>query len=146
MNFWQLFKRMLISWTHLPVWVLIWVFLFLGPVNMAALYFLYTPTGIIATIAMIIAFTANGYLIIANGGVSKVMAIPHVIAWVPLVVYLLWQLLVSGSIELGSSEYWFAWLLAIINGISLGFDFYDTKEWRSGNRQVTGFPEVTPRY
>ncbi len=146
MTFWELFKRMLVSWTRLPPWVLIWVFVFLGPVNIAALFFLDTNTGKYAAIAMIIAFSANGFLMIANGGVSKVMAVPHLIAWIPLEIYLIWQLFFTDNLVPGSGEHWLAGLLLIINGISLVFDVYDTKEWRAGNRAITGFPEAEVRY
>ncbi len=145
MALWELFKRMLVSWTRLPLWVLIWVFVFLGPVNIAALFFLDTDTGLYATIAMIIAFSANGFLMIANGGVSKVMAIPHLFAWIPLEIYLIWQLFFSDNLVPGSGEHWLAWLLLTINGISLGFDVYDTKEWQSGNRSITGYPDAKVR-
>ncbi len=116
------------------------------PVNLATFFFLDTPTGFVGCIAAIIAFGANAYLIIANGGVSKVMAIPHLIAWIPLVVFLLWQLLLTNNITSGSGEHWLAWLLVIFNGISLLFDIYDTRQWQAGNRQLTGFPDVEPRY
>lgn len=141
-----LVKRTYVSWTRLPVWVLVWVFLFLGPVNAAPFFMLDTNTGKAAAIAAGFVMVTNCYLMIANGGVSKVMAIPHLMAWIPLVVYLLWLLIAGGSIVAGSSEFWLALLLVLFNGISIGFDFYDTQQWRIGNRAITGFPDVKPRY
>lgn len=146
MTFGALFMRMLVSWTKLPGWVLVWVLGILGPINIAALFFLDTNTGMAALLAMIVAFGGNSFLMISNGGVSKVMAIPHLFAWIPLEIYLLWQLLFTTNIVAGSGEYWLAWLLVIINGISLAFDVYDTREWRAGNRQLAGFPDVVPKY
>ncbi len=146
MTFGERFMRMLVSWTRLPLWVLIWVFVFLGPVNLAGFFFLDSNLGIATAVAVVLAFGSNTWLIIANGGVSKVMAIPHLIAWIPLEIYALYQLLLTDNIMAGSNLAWFAWALVVINGISLAFDVYDTKEWRAGNRELTGFPDAEPKY
>jgi len=146
MTFGERFKRMLVSWIKLPVWVLVWVYLFLGPVNLAAFFFLDSNIGIATILAMAVAFGGNSFLMIANGGVSKVMAIPHLFAWIPLEIYVLWQLLFTDNIAFGSPLSWFAWALVIINGIPLAFDVYDTKEWRAGNRQLVGFPDAEVKY
>ena len=108
MTFGERFLRMPVSWTRLPIWVLIWVFVFLGPVNLAGFFFLDSNIGVATVIAMVVAFGGNSFLMIANGGVSKVMAIPHLVAWLPLEFFVLYQLLFTDNIAPGSSLSWFA--------------------------------------
>ena len=128
--------RIFKSFFALPVWVIIWICVFLGPANFAGFWFLDTPTGFWVTVLGAGAIFLNIVPVLLNGGASKVLAIPHVICWVPLEIILLRRLI---SEDLTVGEWWFAIAVVVINGISLGFDFYDTAEWWRGNRKVVGF-------
>ena len=77
-------------------------------------------------------------ILFMNGGMSKVLAIPHLIFWIPL-HFILMHLLLNNT-DIGKFEQNYIMVILIINTISLGFDLYDANEWRKGNRDVAGFP------
>ncbi len=134
--------RIFKSFLALPVWVIIWICLFLVPANFAGLWFLGTDVGFWVTVLGAGAIILNGIPVLLNGGASKVLAIPHVICWVPLEIILI-RMVMGGN--LGGAEWWLAVIVLIINGISLGFDFYDTAEWWRGNRKVVGYEDEPVR-
>ena len=134
--------RILKSYFALPLWVIIWISVFLIPVNFAGFWFLGTEIGFwVATLGAGAIFL-NFVPVLINGGMSKVLAIPHLVFWVPLEIILI-RLVMSGNLQGG--EFWLAVTVLIINGISLGFDFYDTREWWRGNRSVVGFEDEPVR-
>ncbi len=134
--------RIFKSFLALPLWVLIWICVFLVPANFAGLWFLDTTTGFWVTLLGAGAILLNGIPVLINGGASKVLAIPHVICWVPLVIILFRRLVGEGLV---GGEWWLATIVLVINGISLGFDFYDTAEWWKGNRKVVGYEDEPVR-
>lgn len=116
---------------------------FLVPANFAGFWYLDTPTGFWVAILGAGAIVLNAVPIWLNGGMSKVLALPHLAFWTPLVFYLglrLW----SG--ELSGSEWWLAFIVFVTNGISLGFDLFDTREWWNGKRQVAGYENEPVRW
>ena len=73
------------------------------------------------------------------GGMNKVMSIPHLFAWVPLVLYLAYKLADDGYRSgMSDGETVMVWLLLVINGISLVFDFVDSIKWIQGDRETPG--------
>ncbi|MEO1142961.1 MAG: hypothetical protein AAFW66_11560, partial [Pseudomonadota bacterium] len=70
-------------------------------------------------------------------GMSKVLAIPHLIFWIPLHVILVNRLF--GPTEMVDFEMNYLIIILAINTISLIFDINDANEWRRGNRDVVGF-------
>ncbi|KZX77158.1 hypothetical protein A3717_21360 [Alcanivorax sp. HI0013] len=74
-------------------------------------------------------------------GMNKVLSIPHLIAWGPLVIYLLMLLSESGfRADASRMELGLAALLLAINGISLMFDLVDSAKWLAGDRATPGIP------
>ncbi len=138
----ELIRRILSSLIALPVWVIIWMFVFLIPANMSGLMFLDTTTGVWITVLGAGALAVNTVLVLANRGFSRVLAIPHLLLWGPLEVFLAVRL---AAVPQGSGEWWLALTVFAINGISLFFDVYDTVRWWRGERQVTGFETETAR-
>ncbi|WP_152544583.1 hypothetical protein [Actibacterium mucosum] len=69
----------------------------------------------------------------AERGLSKLMALPHLIMWTPLVAYLAY-LLSTGAANSGYGA--LLWAVLIINVISLAFDFPDFVKWRRGDRAI----------
>lgn len=134
--------RILKSAFALPVWVLIWIIVFLIPANFAGFWFLDTDVGFWVSVLGAGAIFVNLIPVLINGGVSKVLAIPHLIFWIPLEIILL-RLVMAG--DLATAEWRLAVAVLIINGISLGFDFYDTAEWWKGNRKVVGYEDEPVR-
>jgi len=92
---------------------------------------------LIATLA-IGGMVPNIFIMAYERGMSKLMALPHVVVWTPLCILVLWLLYKSyaGSLELGSPYTFFLIILLIINTVSLMFDFPDIWKWYSGDRAI----------
>lgn len=128
-----------LSWQSLPAWVQVWLGLILMPVNAAAFFLIDTWTGIAAAIAAVFVVTTNVPIMLYEGGMSRLMAMPHLVAWIPLSVFIVGRLLnLWGGPVLGKSEFVFAIMLLIVNGISLIFDTIDTVKWCRGARDIPG--------
>ena len=134
----DLILRILKSTFSLPVWVIVWVFLFLIPANLSGLFLLNYESGFWVALLGAGAIAINLVLMFLNGGFSKVFAIPHLILWIPLQIILLWRYLSVQELSVFEQNY--ILVVMIINGISIVFDIYDTREWLNGNRDVAGFP------
>jgi CDP-diglyceride synthetase len=127
-------SRFLDIWTSfnaLPVWVRIWVAGILAPINMASLLFINEEMGVLVSFLAIIAMLPNVFIMLYEKGLSKLMALPHLIPWTVLV-----YLIIEMSPELNSSYGIYLWLLAGINTVSLLFDFPDSVKWLKGDRSV----------
>ncbi len=121
--FWQ-------SFAVLPLWVKVWTGL-LSTVNMASLAFISQPSGgIIATLV----FSGIGLSMIAaiySGGLSRLVGLGHVIAWIPLIVILVF----TPPLATGAHNAYLT-LLLVINTVSLVFDINDFRLWLAGERAV----------
>lgn len=133
MSFRQRNSEILASFRRLPVWVQCWVGL-LAVANSLWLFLLDTPTGVLTGVAAIFVLLTNLPIMYVTGGMSKLMSIPHLLAWIPLEVYLIGSLL--GNAPMQPAEAFYASGLLIINGISLGFDFRDAWLWLMGDRAI----------
>lgn len=127
------------SFRSLPLWVQVWVGLILFPANMASLLMLQTWAGVVAAWAFLFVCATNLPIMYIERGLGRLMAIPHLIAWIPLQVALALRLSgeVGGTAPVGL-ELGFIWMLLVINGISLAFDLVDTVRWFRGEREVSG--------
>lgn len=128
------------SFRALPLWVQIWVGLILVPVNALPFFFLDTPTGRWAAWAAVFVVSTNAPIMLIAGGMSRLMAVPHLLAWGPLVMALLWRLCsphISGE-PLMAPELPLLWTLLSINSVSLAFDALDTWRWCRGERDIPG--------
>ena len=135
MTFIQRLSALTQSFFSLPRWVIVWVLLVLIPVNTASFALFGAPSGQWAAIAWIFVMVVNTGTLFYYGGVTKSMSIPHLVAWVPLEIFLLMRL-AGGEMEPAGAEFGYAVLLAVINGISLVFDGYDSYRWLRGEREV----------
>lgn len=123
------------SFRALPTWVQIWVALILVPVNMAAILFVFAPSGMLIAALAIGGMAPNLFLLIHERGFSKAMALPHLLIWTPLVIVVMMAL---GNHTGGYLT--FLWVLLAVDLISLGFDFPDAWRWWKGERAVAGRP------
>jgi len=135
------FKRMMVmiadiwaSFRRMPLWVQVWVALTLVPVNLASLGFLTAPGGTWIAVLAVGGMLLNVPIMLVERGLSKAMAIPHILIWTPLVVLILLTL-TAGSL-LPSEFRTFLWLLLAVDLISLGFDYPDIVKWLRGDRAV----------
>lgn len=127
------------SYRSLPLWVQIWVVVILMPVNAAAFFLLDTWLGIAAAIAAVFVVITNVPIMWATGGMSRLMSVPHLVAWYPLQVLIVMRLAeMIGSGPVSATEWWFGAILFVINGISLVFDTVDSWRWLKGEREVPG--------
>lgn len=125
MQIWQSYRR-------LPLWVQLWVALILVPVNAASLFYLAQPAGAWLALMAVGAMLCNGVLMLVERGFSKVMALPHVLIWTPMLALILW--LLSQDIADGFRTYLV--ILLAVDVISLILDAIDTRKWLSGDRKI----------
>ncbi|MDT8328220.1 MAG: hypothetical protein RQ750_12685, partial [Roseovarius sp.] len=79
------------------------------------------------------AMLLNGVLMLFERGFSKIMALPHVLIWTPLVVLILW-LLARDDLAPGYARY--LMVLLVVDLFSLVLDYADTVKWLRGERQI----------
>ena len=128
------------SFLALPRWVRWWVGAVLVPINALPLAALNTPTGRVAAAASLFVVCTNIPIMLVERGMSRLMSIPHLIAWIPLVIVLLWRL---QSLQAPTEvERILAIALIVTNGISLFFDAFDSYRWLRGERAVPGKPAL----
>ncbi|MBL1434736.1 MAG: hypothetical protein COB08_000845 [Rhodobacteraceae bacterium] len=121
------------SYRSLPIWVQIWVFGILVPVNSAAVFFIFQPFGVWVALLAIGAMLPNIAIMLYERGLSKMMALPHLLPWSLLVFWLLI------AMPQGSATYIaYLWVLLVVDTISLAFDIPDALKWRKGDRRVAG--------
>ncbi len=126
LDIWRSFRAM-------PLWVQVWVFVILVPVNMFSVVYWAEPNGVWIAVLAIGAMALNGVIMLVERGFSKAMALPHVVIWTPLVIWIGWML-VEGDVAAGFGLYLV--VLLVVDLISLAFDFKDTKDWLAGERSV----------
>ncbi|MEO6103710.1 MAG: hypothetical protein ABIP44_08745 [Pseudoxanthomonas sp.] len=120
----------------LPRWVQVWIGGFLIPVNTLPFFMLDTPTGKAAALAAIFVVLTNVPIMLQQRGMSRLMSVPHLIAWVPLLGYLGARVLFGP--DMSGIELLLAIALILINGASLVFDTLDSWRWLCGARDIPG--------
>ena len=121
------------SFRSLPAWVQVWMAAILMPVNLLSICFLHEPGAILIAILAIGGMLPNLGIIIFERGLSKMMSIPHLLPWTALVVIIILDRPEAGSLY---DQYLLA--LAIVNCVSLAFDYPDSIKWLKGDRKVAG--------
>lgn len=125
LQIWQSYRR-------LPLWVQLWVALILVPVNAASLFFVTHPAGAWLALMAVGAMLCNGVLMLVERGFSKVMALPHVLIWTPMLGVILWLL----NQDIAESYRSYLIVLLAVDVISLTLDFIDSRKWLSGDRKI----------
>ena len=117
-----------------PQWVVIWVYVLVAGAFVAPVVLLIwkasRKAGIITLIASLLAGFGIQMMIDAMGYV-KLLGLPHLILWVPIVVFLMAQQARGDMTNWPRRIIWF--IIAIIC-ISLVFDFIDVARWILGER------------
>ncbi|MCC7248604.1 MAG: hypothetical protein IT473_08270 [Lysobacter sp.] len=124
------------SFRTLPRWVQAWVGLCLVPVNLAPFFMLHTATGRAAALAMSVVIVTNVPILLWERGMSKRLSLPHLVAWVPLCLWL--GLRLVSDAPMSQSETALAWTLFVVNIVSLAFDAIDSAKWLRGDRAIAG--------
>lgn len=126
MQIWKSFRSM-------PAWVQVWVAFILVPINMASLFFIQEPGGLLITFLANIGMMLNMPVMIMDKGFSKAMALPHIIPW----TILIGMLFLNRPEAVGNYDIYLTVLL-VTNMISLAFDYPDALKWLGGDRKVSG--------
>ena len=127
MDIWRSFRR-------LPMWVQVWVGLILVPVNLAPLLFAGAPYALWIALLSIGGMTPNLPIMLIERGLSKRMALPHLVIWLPLVVFLGWILVHVDGLD--RSYRLMLTILLAVDLVSLGFDIPDALKWLRGERDI----------
>ena len=120
------------SFRALPLWVQIWVAVILVPANLMPLFFLDQPQGVLIAALAITGMALNLPIMIAARGMSRAMALPHILCWFPLVIVVAGILIATET--LNPAYVRFLWLLLIVDVISLVFDVRDAAHWMSSRK------------
>ena len=127
------------SFLSLPLWVQIWVGGILIPVNAASFFMLDNWGAKMTALAALGVVITNIPIMLWEQGMSKLMAIPHLLLWGPLLVALSMRLAgLNGEGSVTHIESIYIWIVIVINGISVIFDALDTWKWIQGDRAVPG--------
>ncbi|AXI48068.1 hypothetical protein C1J03_19915 [Sulfitobacter sp. SK012] len=127
----SLFSDILQSFISLPKWVKFWLMFILGPVNMASIFFLGEPGSGFVVFLVVAGMLLSLAPVPFERGLSKATAIGHVVPWTLLVAYILF------ARPEGSGSYQtYLTVLAVVNAISLAFDYVDSLKWLKGDRAV----------
>ena len=126
------------SFRSLPLWVQIWMALILIPVNLVPLVFLDQPHGELIAMLAVTGMALNIPIMLAARGMSKAMALPHLLCWGPLVIIIVMVLI--GDVPLASNFAAFLLLLLIVDSISLAFDLRDSFMWVKSRSQEKSLP------
>ena len=129
------------SFRALPLWVQLWVGVVLVPVNLAPYSMLDTATGRAGAWAMGVVILFNVPILLWERGMSKLLSLPHLLAWIPLCGWLATRL--GSGASLSSAETALAWALFVVNLISLAFDAIDSVKWLRGDRAIACAPATT---
>ena len=111
------------SLRSMPLWVQIWMFAVLVPMNIAAIAFVGHPKGGLIAALAIAGLLPNGFLLLYDRGFSAKMAVSHLIFWIPL-CWILWPMVWGGG-QIAPTYRLFLQLLFAINMFSLVFDVRD---------------------
>ena len=116
-----------------PLWVRLWMTCLLIPVNLASLFFLGAEQGLLVSSLAIGGILLNTPITIYDQGMSKLMTLPHILLWTPLIAVSI-AILSKGS---GNSSYdIYLWVLVATNAVSLFFDYPDFIKWLKGDRGI----------
>lgn len=139
----QRIKMIICSWRALPLWVEFWV-VYLLIANLLCVFGTSVQAQAIGICGLFILVT-NTAVVIIWAGFTKVMSFFHLIAWIPLVIYLILSLILpaagiwtSQELELWSYDWFLTIIVIITNTISLVFDILDCYRYIKGDRAVPG--------
>jgi hypothetical protein len=117
-----------------PQWVVIWVYVLVAGAFVAPVVLLIWKASRKAGIITLIASLLTGFgvqMMFDAMGYVKLLGLPHLILWVPIVVFLMAQQARGDMTNWPRRIIWF--IIAIIC-ISLVFDFIDVARWILGER------------
>ncbi|MES0861226.1 hypothetical protein ABLN87_02575 [Ruegeria sp. SCPT10] len=122
-----------ISFRNLPAWVQIWMSVVLVPANLVPLAFLDQPYGTLIAGLAILGMALNLPIMMAERGMSRAMALPHLLFWTPMVLIIVYVL--NTHTDLLPIYAQFLLVLLVVDLISLGFDLRDAILWNKNRKR-----------
>lgn len=122
---------------QLPDWVQIWLnFLLLGAYILPVTLLIWKQTRITAVLTLLASGLASFTIITMydSFGLVRLLSLPHVILWTPLLVYLIAQ---SRRADMPSLPKWIIRMVSVTIFISLVFDYYDVVRYFLGDTAST---------
>lgn len=117
------------SFRSIPLWVQIWVSVWLVPVNLASLAFVAEDWGATVAFLAIIAMALNVIILFIEQRFSRTMALPHLPFWTALVILIV-ILRPNSTTTFGI----YLIVLVVTNTVSLVLDYIDAYRWFKGDR------------
>ena len=121
------------SFKRAPLWVQLWMSFWLIPVNLFSLFFWDNEQGLIIASLAISGMLLNFPIMLYYKGMSKLMALPHILLWTPLIAVCI-AVLSQGGVSTNYNI--FLWVLVATNIISLVFDYLEFFKWVQGDRGI----------
>ncbi len=121
------------SFQRLPLWVRLWVALWLVPINLLSVAFLSSPNGLLIALLAVGGMAPNVVLMWIERGFSSLMALPHLLIWPASIVVAINTALTHPD---HSGFAFYLWVLAATNLVSILFDVPDFIRWLKGKREV----------
>ena len=122
---------------QLPTWVQIWLnILLLGAFILPFSLFIWKQTRLAALLTLLASGIASFTIItmFASLGLVRLLGLPHIILWTPLVVYLITQ---SRRADMPNIPKWILRVVFTTIIISLVFDYYDVIRYFLGDTAPT---------
>ena len=107
----------------LPLWVQLWLAIVLVPANLAALWFINAPQGMLIAVLAVGGMTPNLFILLKMRRFGPEMAIAHLVLWPPLLIAILW--LQTKPLPTDFAIY--LWVLFAVDLISVAFDIRDAR-------------------
>ena len=120
------------SLRRMPLWVQVWMFVILVPVNILPIIEIFQPGGTLIALLSIGGLLPNLFLLLRDRGFSKLMSLSHLILWTPLCV-----MLILRSAQAPDSMTLILWLVLVVDVVSLCFDIPDFIRWMRGERTIS---------
>ncbi len=136
----RLSRDFILALRRMPLWVQVWVVV-LGLVALSCLAFLDTTEGRWAAVALLVILVGNGLLLWRDRGLSRLMGLPHLLAWMPLMIYLSARLLTDGrgpKMTYAEQPTLYVWTLTYLATITLSvmFDVADVARYMLGDKNL----------
>lgn len=118
-----------------PQWVQIWVNILGGVVVASALVLAFSKHTRMAALAIVVSLAGIIPMMLwmyDQFGYVRLLGLPHIIFWTPLVAYLFWRL---RDPMIGVPFRQVMWVLIVVLCISLAFDYADVARYLLGETQ-----------
>lgn len=125
---------------HAPAWVGIWLnIMLLGAIVLPLALFIWKSTRLTALFTLIagVVSVAGVMAMYQQLGYVKLLGLPHIVAWTPLVIYLFYKL---RSLELSRPQQIIIAIAIATMTISLAFDYVDVLRYLAGERTPLAMP------